>query len=117
MSRVDAVIETYRRVGPAMTQTTIVGGLGLFVFALSTFILTIGTLMLVMLATALAGDLILLPRCWPVRPVAGSNPASIPRRSPDTLPESDDSPTNPRVSNRRRFEVRRPRRGRMRRTG
>ena len=33
MNRVDAVIETYRRVGPAMTQTTIVGGLGLFVFA------------------------------------------------------------------------------------
>ena len=32
MDRIDAVIETYRRVGPAMTQTTIVGGLGLFVF-------------------------------------------------------------------------------------
>ena len=46
-----------------MTQTTIVGGLGLFVFALSTFTPTqrFGTLMLVMLATALAGDLILLP--------------------------------------------------------
>lgn len=63
MNRVDAVIETYRRVGPAMTQTTIVGGLGLFVFALSTFTPTqrFGTLMLVMLATALVGDLILLP--------------------------------------------------------
>ena len=63
MDRVEAVIETYRRVGPAMTQTTIVGGLGLFVFALSTFTPTqrFGTLMLVMLATALAGDLILLP--------------------------------------------------------
>ncbi|MFG0261271.1 MAG: MMPL family transporter, partial [Novipirellula sp. JB048] len=63
MSRVDAVIETYRRVGPAMTQTTIVGGLGLFIFALSTFTPTqrFGTLMLVMLATALVGDLILLP--------------------------------------------------------
>ncbi|MEM6980763.1 MAG: MMPL family transporter, partial [Planctomycetota bacterium] len=62
-SRVEAVIETYRRVGPAMTQTTIVGGLGLFVFALSTFTPTqrFGTLMLVMLATALIGDLILLP--------------------------------------------------------
>ena len=46
-----------------MTQTTIVGGLGLFVFALSTFTPTqrFGTLMLVMLAAALAGDLILLP--------------------------------------------------------
>jgi multidrug efflux pump subunit AcrB len=63
MNRVEAVIETYRRVGPAMTQTTIVGGLGLFVFALSTFTPTqrFGTLMLVMLATALIGDLILLP--------------------------------------------------------
>lgn len=63
MNRVDAVIETYRRVGPAMTQTTIVGGLGLFVFALSTFTPTqrFGTLMLIMLAAALVGDLILLP--------------------------------------------------------
>ncbi|WP_044256693.1 MMPL family transporter [Rhodopirellula sp. SWK7] len=62
-SRYDAVIETYRKVGPAMTQTTIVGGLGLFVFALSTFTPTqrFGTLMLVMLAAALIGDLVLLP--------------------------------------------------------
>jgi len=44
-------------------QTTIVGGLGLFVFALSTFTPTqrFGTLMLVLLAAALIGDLILLP--------------------------------------------------------
>ncbi|MDE0862224.1 MAG: MMPL family transporter [Rubripirellula sp.] len=63
MSRVEAVIQSYRRVGPAMTQTTIVGGLGLFVFALSTFTPTqrFGTLMLVMLLAALVGDLILLP--------------------------------------------------------
>ncbi|TWT66196.1 efflux RND transporter permease subunit [Allorhodopirellula solitaria] len=62
-SRCAAVIETYRKVGPAMTQTTIVGGLGLFVFALSTFTPTqrFGTLMLVMLGAALIGDLILLP--------------------------------------------------------
>ncbi|CAD73043.1 MAG TPA: hypothetical protein DDX19_02885 [Rhodopirellula baltica] len=62
-SRKEAVIETYRRVGPAMTQTTIVGGLGLFIFAMSTFTPTqrFGTLMLVMLAAALIGDLILLP--------------------------------------------------------
>lgn len=63
MSRVDAVIETYRRVGPAMMQTAFVGGLGMFVFALSTFTPTqrFGTLMLVLLMTALLGDLILLP--------------------------------------------------------
>ncbi|TWT92249.1 efflux RND transporter permease subunit [Neorhodopirellula pilleata] len=62
-TRVEAIIATYRKVGPAMTQTTIVGGLGLFVFALSTFTPTqrFGTLMLVMLAAALIGDLILLP--------------------------------------------------------
>jgi hypothetical protein len=61
--RIEAVIETYRRVGPAMTQTTIVGGLGLFVFALSTFVPTqrFGTLMLVLLVTALIGDLVFLP--------------------------------------------------------
>jgi predicted RND superfamily exporter protein len=63
MDRVEAVIQTYRRVGPAMTQTTVVGGLGLFVFALSTFTPTqrFGTLMLVLLGAALIGDLILLP--------------------------------------------------------
>ena len=63
MSRIDAVIETYRRVGPAMMQTAFVGGLGMFVFALSTFTPTqrFGTLMLVLLMTALLGDLILLP--------------------------------------------------------
>ena len=63
LSRGEALIETYRRVGPAMTQTTIVGGLGLFVFSLSTFTPTqrFGTLMLTMLAAALVGDLIMLP--------------------------------------------------------
>jgi predicted RND superfamily exporter protein len=63
LSRIDAIIETYRRVGPAMTQTTLVGGLGLFVFALSTFTPTqrFGTLMLVLLGIALIGDLVLLP--------------------------------------------------------
>ena len=63
MSRIEAVIETYKRVGPAMLQTTLVAGLGLFVFSLSTFTPTqrFGTLMLVLLVTALLGDLILLP--------------------------------------------------------
>lgn len=63
MSRVEAVVETYRRVGPAMMQTAFVGGLGMFVFALSTFTPTqrFGTLMLVLLMTALLGDLIMLP--------------------------------------------------------
>ena len=61
--RIKAIELTYRRVGPAMTQTTIIGGIGLFVFALSTFTPTqrFGSLMLVLLASALIGDLILLP--------------------------------------------------------
>lgn len=63
MTRIEAIIETYRRVGPAMMQTTLVAGLGLFVFALSTFAPTqkFGTLMLVMLGVALVGDLVLMP--------------------------------------------------------
>ncbi len=63
MHRLQAIIATYRRVGPAMTQTTVVGGLGLFVFSLSSFTPTqrFGTLMLVMLSAALVGDLIFLP--------------------------------------------------------
>lgn len=63
LSRVDSVMYAYRRVAPAMTQTTIVGGLGLSVFALSTFTPTqrFGTLMLTILMAAVLGDLIFLP--------------------------------------------------------
>ena len=63
MTRQAAIIETYRRVGPAMTQTTLIGGLGLFVFGLSTFTPTqrFGILMLTLLLAALLGDLIFLP--------------------------------------------------------
>lgn len=103
MTRIEAVIETYRRVGPAMTQTTIVGGLGLFVFALSTFTPTqrFGTLMLVLLATALIGDLILLPallagplgRWFRPRPAGGrddeASPAS-PALAASSDPQDDD---------------------------
>lgn len=63
MSRYEAIMESYRRCGTAMTQTTLIAGLGLFAFAFSTFTPTqrFGTLMLVLLATALVGDLIFLP--------------------------------------------------------
>ena len=62
-SRQDAILQAYRRVAMAMTQTTIIGGLGLSVFMISTFTPTqrFGTLMLTLLAAALVGDLILLP--------------------------------------------------------
>ncbi len=63
MDRRKAILEAYRDVAPAMTQTTIIGGLGLCVFALSTFTPTqrFGTLMLALLFVALMGDLIFLP--------------------------------------------------------
>ena len=53
----------YERVATAMTQTTLIGGFGLFAFALSTFTPTqrFGTLMLFLLGAALIGDLIFLP--------------------------------------------------------
>ncbi|MCA9192499.1 MAG: MMPL family transporter [Planctomycetales bacterium] len=63
LDRREAVFAAYKHVAPAMTQTTIIGGLGLSVFALSTFTPTqrFGTLMLTLLAAALVGDLIFLP--------------------------------------------------------
>ncbi len=63
MDRIGAIMLAYRRVGMAMTQTTAIGGLGLSIFAFSTFTPTqrFGTLMLTLLCTALVGDLIFLP--------------------------------------------------------
>jgi hypothetical protein len=63
LSRVGAIQEAYRRVARAMGQTTAIGGLGMFVFALSTFTPTqrFGVMMLALLAAALVGDLIFLP--------------------------------------------------------
>ncbi len=63
LTRHQAIFYAYARCAPAMTQTTIVGGLGLSVFALSTFTPTqrFGTLMLALLVAALFGDLIFLP--------------------------------------------------------
>ena len=53
----------YERCATAMSQTTLVGGLGLAAFAFSTFTPTqrFGTLMLILLFAALFGDLIFLP--------------------------------------------------------
>jgi predicted RND superfamily exporter protein len=63
LGRHSAIMLAYKRVGMAMTQTTAIGGLGLSVFAFSTFTPTqrFGTLMLALLVTALVGDLIFLP--------------------------------------------------------
>ena len=56
-------MESYRRVATAMTQTTLIGGLGLAVFSFSTFTPTqrFGMMMLTLLFAALIGDLIMLP--------------------------------------------------------
>ena len=63
LDRVQSVHLAYERCATAMTQTTIIGGLGLAVFATSTFTPTqqFGYLMISMLAAALVGDLLLLP--------------------------------------------------------
>lgn len=63
LSRLDAIRLAYRRVATAMTQTTLIAGFGLSVFALSTFTPTqrFGVLMLTLLFAALIGDLIFLP--------------------------------------------------------
>jgi len=63
LHRRDAIRLAFRKVSRAMTQTTAIGGLGLAVFALSSFTPTqrFGYLMLSLLAAALVGDLIFLP--------------------------------------------------------
>ena len=61
--RLQAVLLAYDRCAEAMIQTTLIGGLGLAVFSMSTFTPTqqFGYLMFVMLSTALMGVLLLLP--------------------------------------------------------
>jgi predicted RND superfamily exporter protein len=63
LDRRQAIRAAFRRVATAMTQTTLIGGLGLSVFALSTFTPTqrFGVMMLSLLAVALVGDLVFLP--------------------------------------------------------
>ncbi|TWT46903.1 efflux RND transporter permease subunit [Botrimarina hoheduenensis] len=70
MDRQTATLQSFERCATAMTQTTLIAGLGLAVFAASTFTPTqqFGTLMITMLAVALVGDLVLLPAllCGPL---------------------------------------------------
>ncbi len=63
MSRQGAIMLAYDRCATAMTQTTLIGGMGLAVFAKSTFMPTqrFGILMLVLMLAALVGDLVFLP--------------------------------------------------------
>ena len=66
----EAALNAYRRCAPAMTQSTLIAGLGLFCFAASTFVPTqrFGILMLAILSTALVGDLIFLPALLTCKP-------------------------------------------------
>ena len=63
LDRKAAAMAAYERCGTAMSQTTLIGGVGLSVFAFSTFTPTqqFGIMMLVLLFAALFGDLIFLP--------------------------------------------------------
>lgn len=66
----DATLEAFERCGRSMVQTAIIAGLGLSVFAFSTFTPTkqFGYLMVVALFAGVIGDLILLPAilCGPI---------------------------------------------------
>ena len=62
-SRRAAIVEAFSRCAPAMTQTTLIAGMGLLVFCLSSFqpVAQFGLLIFILLAAALVGDLVLLP--------------------------------------------------------
>ncbi|MGC1273839.1 MAG: MMPL family transporter [Planctomycetaceae bacterium] len=63
LTRHEAIATAYERCAGAMVQTTVICGLGLLVFAFSSFVPTahFAWLMAAMLGTALIGDLLLLP--------------------------------------------------------
>ncbi|MEQ1903967.1 MAG: MMPL family transporter [Pirellulaceae bacterium] len=63
LQRLDAIRAAYKHCASAMLQTSLIGGIGLSVFALSTFVPTqrFGILMLVILLVAVCGDLLVLP--------------------------------------------------------
>ncbi len=65
-----AALNAYRRCATAMTQSTLIAGLGLFSFAFSTFVPTerFGIMMLAILLTAAFGDLIFLPALLTCKP-------------------------------------------------
>lgn len=63
MTRAEAVLYSYQRCALAMTQTTLIAGLGLVIFSLSSFqpVSQFGLLMFLLLLAALIGDLVFLP--------------------------------------------------------
>jgi hypothetical protein len=101
LSRHDAAIEAYERCATAMVQTTLIAGLGLAVFAFSTFTPTqqFGYLMVTILAAALIGDLVLLPALL-VGPLGRLFPAvgHVPDDIAETLSNLESSPPAPQVA-------------------
>lgn len=92
MDRKQAILTAYSRCATAMFQTTAIGGLGLAVFAFSTFTPTqrFGTLMLSLLVAALVGDLLFLPAilAGPAGRVFGRRRTDDDQPSPDQTSES-----------------------------
>lgn len=70
MAPKEAALNAYRRCATAMTQSTLIAGLGLSSFAFSTFVPTqrFGVLMLAILFAAEFGDLIFLPALLTCKP-------------------------------------------------
>jgi len=91
MERKQAIALAYNRCATAMTQTTLIGGFGLAVFAFSTFVPTqkFGTMMLTLLAAALVGDLLFLPAilAGPLGPLFGKTRQPKPESESESQPE------------------------------
>ncbi len=113
-NRLQAIMLAYERCATAMVQTTIISGLGLSVFALSSFMPTqrFGYLMVTLLTAALVGDLLLLPailagplgrvfdrrskrspttRPMDVAPLDSPQPQPVEKGSTDSAPTATDS--------------------------
>jgi hypothetical protein len=88
--RKGAALMAYERCANAMTQTTLIAGLGLAVFAFSSFTPTqrFGTLMLTLLFAALVGDLVFLPAllCGPIGRFFGASRQRGPSSQAAPLP-------------------------------
>ena len=99
--RKGAAMWAYEKCATAMTQTTLIAGLGLAAFAFSTFTPTqrFGVLMLTLLTAALLGDLIFLPalltgpigRFFDRQRKCGGGPSDPPSGGSTILPASDES--------------------------
>ena len=102
LDRQSATRMAYERCATAMLQTTLIAGLGLAVFAVSTFTPTqqFGSLMITMLGAALIGDLILLPAllCGPLgrffAPGAKATPDKLDIEPAEVIPEEEPTDVN-----------------------